>query len=97
VVRQITINPLPVLRLTLKQLGIVVRLYSIIQDRAELSSVIKVVKDKKDNLAELANNVIEAKNRNVVEPTEKACLCLPSLAKETFMLNKDNKSKVKFV
>jgi hypothetical protein len=59
--------------------------------------VIEVVKSKEDNLTELANSVIEARDRDVIKLTEEACSCLPSLAKETFMPNKNNKSKVKFV
>jgi hypothetical protein len=33
----------------------------------------------------------------MVKLTKEACLCLPGLAKKTFVPNKDNKSKVKFV
>jgi hypothetical protein len=33
----------------------------------------------------------------VVKLTEEACLCLSGLAKKTFVPNKDNKNKVKFV
>jgi hypothetical protein len=33
----------------------------------------------------------------MVKLTKKARLCLPSLARETFVPNKDNKSKMKFV
>jgi hypothetical protein len=59
--------------------------------------VIKIVKSKKDNLAKPANNIIKAKDRDVIKPTKEACLCLPSLARKTFVPDKDNKSKVKFV
>jgi hypothetical protein len=59
--------------------------------------VIKVIKNKEDNLAKPANSVIKTKDRNMVKPTEEACPCLPSLARETFVPDKDNKSKVKFV
>jgi hypothetical protein len=62
-----------------------------------LPNIIKVVKGEEDNLIEPANNVIEAKDRDVVKLTKEACLCLFSLAKETFVPDKDNKSKVEFV
>jgi hypothetical protein len=59
--------------------------------------MIKVIKGKKDNLIEPANNIIKAKDRDMVKLTGEARLCLPGLAKKTFMPNKDNKSKVKFI
>jgi hypothetical protein len=92
-----TIDLPPVLRLTLKQLRIVVKPYNIIHNQAKLPSAIKVVKGEEDNLAKPANNIIEAKDRDVIKPTKKARPCLPGLAKETFVPNKDNKSKIKFV
>jgi hypothetical protein len=95
--RQITIDPSPVPRSTLKQLRIVVKSYDIIQNQAKLLSAIEVVKGKKDNLAKLANNIIKAKDRDIIKLTKEARLCLPGLAKETFVPNKDNKSKVEFV
>jgi hypothetical protein len=74
-----------------------VRLYNIIQDQAELLSAIEVVKDEEDNLVELVNNVIKAKDRDMVKPTREARSCLPGLAKETFVSNKNNKSKIEFI
>jgi hypothetical protein len=59
--------------------------------------VIKVVKGEKDNLAEPANSVIKIKDRDVVKPAKKARLCLSGLARETFVPNKNDKSKIKFV
>jgi hypothetical protein len=95
--RLITINSLPVSELTLKQLRMAVRPYSIIQDRAKLLSAIEVVKGEEDDLAEPANSVIEAKDRDVVKLTREARPCLSGLAKETFVSDKDNKSEIKFV
>jgi hypothetical protein len=74
-----------------------VKPYGIIQDRAKLPSAIKVVKSKEDNLTEPANNVIKAKDRDMVKLTKEACLCLPGLAKETFVPDKDNESKIEFI
>jgi hypothetical protein len=74
-----------------------VRPYGIIQDQAKLPSVIKVVKGEEDNLAEPANNVIETKDKDVIKLTEEACSCLSGLAKETFMPDKDDRSKVEFI
>jgi hypothetical protein len=71
--------------------------YGIIQDQAKLPSAIEVVKGKEDNLIEPANDVIKTKDRDVVKLTKEACLCLPGLARETFVPNKDNKSEVEFV
>jgi hypothetical protein len=59
--------------------------------------VIEVIKGKKDDLVELANSVIEAKDRDVVKPIEEARSCLFGLARETFVPDKNNESKVKFV
>jgi hypothetical protein len=88
---------LPVFKSTLKQLKIAVRPYGIIQDQAKLPSIIEVVKGKEDNLAEPANSVIKAKDRDVVKLTREARPCLPGLAKETFVPDEDNKSEVEFV
>jgi hypothetical protein len=41
--------------------------------------------------------VIKAKDRDMVKLTKKARLCLPGLAKETFVPDKDNKSKIEFI
>jgi hypothetical protein len=95
--RLMTINPLPVSESTLKQLRIAVGPYSIIQDQAKLPSTIKVVEGEEDNLAELANSVIKAKDGDVVKLTGEARLCLPDLARETFVPDKDDGSKVEFV
>jgi hypothetical protein len=75
----------------------VVKSYGIIQDQAKLPNTIKVVKGKEDNLTKPANNIIKIKDKNVIKPAEKACLCLSGLARETFVPDKDNKSKVKFI
>jgi hypothetical protein len=74
-----------------------VKPYNIIQDQAELPSAIEVVKGEENNLAKPVNSIIEAKDRDMVKPTEEACPCLPGLARETFVPDKDNKSKVEFV
>jgi hypothetical protein len=75
----------------------VIRPYNIIQDRAKLPSAIKVVKGREDDLTEPANSVIEARDRDVVEPTEETRPCLPGPAEKTFVPNKDNKSKIEFI
>jgi hypothetical protein len=41
--------------------------------------------------------VIKAKDRDMVKLTREAYLCLPGLAKETFVPDKDNRSKIEFV
>jgi hypothetical protein len=41
--------------------------------------------------------VIKAKNRNMIKLTREARPCLPGLARETFVPNKDNESEVKFI
>jgi hypothetical protein len=41
--------------------------------------------------------VIEARDGDVVKLTEEVCPYLPGLARETFVPNKDNKSKVEFI
>jgi hypothetical protein len=74
-----------------------VRPYGIIQDRAELPSAIKVVESKEDDLAKPANGVIEARDRDVVKLTKEARPCLPGLARETFVPDKDDGSEVEFV
>jgi hypothetical protein len=74
-----------------------VRSYGIIQDRAKLPSTIKVVEGREDDLAKPANNVIKARNRDVIKLTREARPCLPGLARETFVPDKDNKSEVEFV
>jgi hypothetical protein len=71
--------------------------YNIIQDRAELPSTIEVIKGEEDDLAEPVNNVIKAKDKDVVKLTREARLCLLGLARETFVPNKDDRSKVEFV
>jgi hypothetical protein len=71
--------------------------YGIIQDQAELLSAIEVVEGEEDNLVEPANSVIKARDGDVVKLTEEARLCLPGLARETFVPDKDDKSEVKFI
>jgi hypothetical protein len=96
-IKLITINPLLVLKSTLKQLRIAVKLYSIIQDWAKLFNTIKVVKGEEDNLTKPVNNIIKTKDKDIVKLTKEVCLCLFSLTKKIFVPNKDNKSEVKFV
>jgi hypothetical protein len=59
--------------------------------------VIKVIKGKKDSFTKLANNIIKTKDKDVIKLIKEARLCLSGLAKKTFMPNKNNKSKVKFI
>jgi hypothetical protein len=41
--------------------------------------------------------MIKARDRDVIKLIREAYPCLPGLAKETFVPDKDNKSKVEFV
>jgi hypothetical protein len=41
--------------------------------------------------------VIKARDRDIIKLTREACSYLSGLARETFVLNKDNKSEVEFV
>jgi hypothetical protein len=97
VARLMTIDPPPVPESTLKQLGMVVGPYGIIQDRAKLPSAIEVVEGGEDDLAEPANGVIEVRDGDVVEPAEEARPCLPGPAGETFVPDEDDESEVEFV
>jgi hypothetical protein len=40
---------------------------------------------------------MKVRDRDMVKPAKKVCLCLSGLAKEIFMLNKNNKNKIEFI
>ena len=80
-IRQIKIDLPPVFKLTLKQLRITIRPYSIIKEKIKLSGAI-IGKDNniksasdtiedKDNNIEPVNNTIENKDRDMAKPAEK--------------------------
>ena len=95
--RRIKVDLPPVSKSTLKQLGMAIGPYGIIEEKVELPGAIAgedddvkpasdTIEDEDDDM-EPAGDTIEDRDRDIAEPAEEALQCFPGPARERFMPN----------